>query len=74
MKTLRRIIVLVAFLWVLSSMAISVFATEPGISQGSCGIAITLKYLEDGEIDDGQPLEAYQENVFRLIDSSGWYL
>lgn len=74
MNTLRRIILLVAFLWVLSSMAVSVFATEPEISQGSCGIAITLKYLEDGEIDDGQPLDAYRENVFRLTDSSGWYL
>ncbi len=72
MKTLRKFLVLAAFLCCLDSIAVPAAAADPKSSADDFGISFTLRFFNNGVVEE--PLEAYQQNSFLLTDSSGWYL
>lgn len=73
MKLFRKILVFTLVLCGLFPMALTASAAMPNVQPNSCSIAISLGFLNSGEIEDTQLLEAYQANVFQLADSVGRY-
>ncbi len=72
MKTLRKFYILAAFLCCLASMTLPAKAAGLEPPTDSFGISFTLRFFNNGVVEE--PLEAYQQNSFLLMDSSGWYL